>query len=598
MAWNGSGGHNRVHNWVADKNATINITASRMDAEFDDVSTALENCITRNGENSPTADLPMNSRNHTGVKNATGLTQYAATDQVVKGTLVHAATASAAGTDTYAVSLAVSPVTYSRGQVFSFIPDVANTGACSVNFNSIGAGNIKLINGLDPYTGAIQASKDVVVRYDGTNFILMNPYNFTDLAGIVVATAAEINALALSGITNASLVKLQAVTSSAVELNYVDVAAIGTVEASKAVVVDANRDALGFGKITASSATGYTASFTYTGTTNSDRALVASVTMAAGITYAFSSESQSTTSGAAAVYAIAYGATGAVSCGYFESRSNAGFGLQAVTTVAGGIPLKAASADAEDINKTAIFAKGLREISFNPRSGNAHYNPAVGSGDQVITAYGAGGAIDTGVLTLAPYATDAVGIRISSVTDTVAISGAITGATLTSPVLNGTLSGTAFLDEDAMTSNSAIAVPSQQSVKAYVDNKLVILDTPEALVSASPTNGSWQTVSSATLGTAGAKVAILSCYLSINETAGIAVSGSVNLRKTGSGVAIGILTQSVRVQDNITTAANFTSTHVAERSVGLDINSDFDWQTSLNSGDTTTTYIYLVGYYI
>lgn len=219
MAWNGSGGHDRVHNWVADRNAAINITASRMDAEFDDVSTALENCVTRDGQNSPSANLPMNNLHHTGVSNATGLTQYAAADQVVKGTLLHAATASAAGTDTYLVSLAISPGAYSRGQVFSFIPDVANTGACSVNFNSIGAGNIKLINGNDPYDGAIQISKDVVVRYDGTNFILMNPYNFTDLAGIVVSTAAEINTLALSGVTNADLVKLHAVTSTAAELS-------------------------------------------------------------------------------------------------------------------------------------------------------------------------------------------------------------------------------------------------------------------------------------------------------------------------------------------------------------------------------------------
>jgi len=41
--------------------------------------------------------------------------------------------------------------------------------------------------------------------------------------------------------------------------------------------------------------------------------------------------------------------------------------------------------------------------------------------------------------------------------------------TLTSPVLNGTLSGTAFLDEDNMASDSAIAAASQQSIKAYVD---------------------------------------------------------------------------------------------------------------------------------
>lgn len=48
----------------------------------------------------------------------------------------------------------------------------------------------------------------------------------------------------------------------------------------------------------------------------------------------------------------------------------------------------------------------------------------------------------------------------------------LTAPTLTSPVLNGTLSGTAFLDEDTMTSNSATAVASQQSIKAYVDSSV------------------------------------------------------------------------------------------------------------------------------
>jgi len=44
----------------------------------------------------------------------------------------------------------------------------------------------------------------------------------------------------------------------------------------------------------------------------------------------------------------------------------------------------------------------------------------------------------------------------------------LTSKTLTSPVLNGTLSGTAFLDEDDMASDSAIAAASQQSIKAHV----------------------------------------------------------------------------------------------------------------------------------
>ncbi len=52
----------------------------------------------------------------------------------------------------------------------------------------------------------------------------------------------------------------------------------------------------------------------------------------------------------------------------------------------------------------------------------------------------------------------------------------LTNKTLTSPVLNGTLSGTAFLDEDNFSSNSAIAVASQQSIKAYVDAAITAED--------------------------------------------------------------------------------------------------------------------------
>lgn len=45
----------------------------------------------------------------------------------------------------------------------------------------------------------------------------------------------------------------------------------------------------------------------------------------------------------------------------------------------------------------------------------------------------------------------------------------LTAPTLTSPVLNTSVSGTAILDEDDMASDSATQIPTQQSVKAYID---------------------------------------------------------------------------------------------------------------------------------
>jgi hypothetical protein len=47
LAFNGSGVHNRVHDWTQDLSNTIPVTASRMDAEHDDISAALSNTICR-----------------------------------------------------------------------------------------------------------------------------------------------------------------------------------------------------------------------------------------------------------------------------------------------------------------------------------------------------------------------------------------------------------------------------------------------------------------------------------------------------------------------------------------------------------------------
>ncbi len=53
----------------------------------------------------------------------------------------------------------------------------------------------------------------------------------------------------------------------------------------------------------------------------------------------------------------------------------------------------------------------------------------------------------------------------------------LTSPTLTSPVLNTSISGSAFKDEDNMSSDSATAVASQQSIKAYVDAQVATVPT-------------------------------------------------------------------------------------------------------------------------
>ena len=59
---------------------------------------------------------------------------------------------------------------------------------------------------------------------------------------------------------------------------------------------------------------------------------------------------------------------------------------------------------------------------------------------------------------------------------TLAGSETLTNKTLTSPVLNTAISGSAFLDEDDFASDSATKVASQQSIKAYVNSQVVAQD--------------------------------------------------------------------------------------------------------------------------
>ena len=65
----------------------------------------------------------------------------------------------------------------------------------------------------------------------------------------------------------------------------------------------------------------------------------------------------------------------------------------------------------------------------------------------------------------------------------------LTTPTLTSPVLNTGVSGTAVLDEDNMSSNSATQAATQQSVKAYIDNQTTAQDLDIA-----PDSGTTQSI--------------------------------------------------------------------------------------------------------
>lgn len=82
--------------------------------------------------------------------------------------------ATASGTDTYTVTLSPTPLSYAAGMPLHIKFTNANTGAATINVNSLGAKSIKRPDGSALAANDISASHIAFLIYDGTNFILTN----------------------------------------------------------------------------------------------------------------------------------------------------------------------------------------------------------------------------------------------------------------------------------------------------------------------------------------------------------------------------------------------------------------------------------------
>tara|TARA_Y100001937_G_scaffold49528_1_gene68973 strand:- start:1759 stop:3963 length:2205 start_codon:yes stop_codon:yes gene_type:complete len=146
-----------------------------------------------------------------------------------------------------------------------------------------------------------------------------------------------------------------------------------------------------------------------------------------------------------------------------------GTGLDSVASATDTITLNIDATVATLSGTQTLTNKSLTAPTLTGSSsaaGSILFREDTDNGTNAVTLIGPAATAD--VTVTLPASTGTVALT-SDITVTETSSVALSNKTLTSPVLNGTLSGTAFLDEDSFSSNSATAVASQQSIKAYVD---------------------------------------------------------------------------------------------------------------------------------
>jgi hypothetical protein len=85
MGWSGgtyTKGNNSTGGWTGDASLGIGIEAGRHDTQDDDFATGINACLTKDGTNSPSANLPMGGYKHTGVANASSNDEYTTQGQL------------------------------------------------------------------------------------------------------------------------------------------------------------------------------------------------------------------------------------------------------------------------------------------------------------------------------------------------------------------------------------------------------------------------------------------------------------------------------------------------------------------------------------
>lgn len=182
MPRNGSGTYSRNNGtftgsnvWAQDMAANVKITTSRHDSHDQDIADAITASLAKDGQTTPTANLPMGGYKHTNVAAASARTDYARASQLQDSSLQWLGS-TGGSSNAYTGALSPAITAYTAGQRFTFIANHTNTGATTLNLNSVGAANVRKGTGSTVLeANDIVSSRVYTVEHNGSDFVLLNP---------------------------------------------------------------------------------------------------------------------------------------------------------------------------------------------------------------------------------------------------------------------------------------------------------------------------------------------------------------------------------------------------------------------------------------
>ena len=199
MSFDGDGTFTVINTFVYD---TV-ISETEMNANFADVAAGLSTCITKDGQTTVTANIPMSGHKITSIGDGQAKQDAAALHQIQNQDGIWCGTAGGTA-NALTINPAPAITAYVAGQKFRFIAAANNTGAATVAVSGLTAKGIQLY-GLELGANNIVAGKIYELDYDGIQFQLTQAsLGVTPFAKTLLDDPSAATALSTLGVSDYS----------------------------------------------------------------------------------------------------------------------------------------------------------------------------------------------------------------------------------------------------------------------------------------------------------------------------------------------------------------------------------------------------------